>query len=75
MAKYGKKAQSTVKNAMRRYKKGKLKSGRARKKVKSRAQAVAIGISEARAKGYKVPTKKRSASKRKTAKRKTAKRK
>ena len=59
MAKYGKKAQKTVKEAMRKYKKGKLKSGRSGKKVKSRKQAVAIGLSEARKKGAKVPKKKK----------------
>ncbi|HET6460091.1 MAG TPA: DUF6496 domain-containing protein [Syntrophales bacterium] len=55
MARYGKKAQETVKEAMERFKKGELKSGRGRKKVKSRKQAIAIGLSEAREKGAKVP--------------------
>ena len=63
MAKYGKKAQSTVKSAMHRKKKGTLKSGRSGKKVKSRKQAIAIGLSEARKKGAKVPAKKKSKSK------------
>jgi hypothetical protein len=54
MAKYGKKAQKTVESAMRRRKKGTLRSGSGRK-VTSRKQAVAIGLSEARAKGAKVP--------------------
>jgi hypothetical protein len=58
MAKYGKKSQSTVKSAMRRKKKGTLKSGRSGKKVTSRKQAIAIGLSEAREKGAKVPKKK-----------------
>jgi hypothetical protein len=58
MAKYGKKAQKTVKSAMHRKKKGTLKSGRSGKKVKSRKQAIAIGLSEARKKGAKVPKKK-----------------
>jgi hypothetical protein len=55
MAKYSKKSQRTVKSAVRRHKKGKLISGRSGKKVKSRKQAIAIGLSEARKKGYKVP--------------------
>ncbi len=59
MAKYGKKAQSSVKSAMRRRKKGSLKSGRSGKTVKSRKQAIAIGLSEARKKGAKVPKKKK----------------
>lgn len=52
---YGKKAQETVESAMRRRKKGTLKSGRSGKKVTSRKQAIAIGLSEARKKGAKVP--------------------
>lgn len=55
MVKYGKKAQKTVEEAMHRYKRGKLKSGRKGGRVKSRKQAVAIGLSEARKKGAKVP--------------------
>lgn len=55
MAKYGKKAQKTVEEAMHKYKRGKLKSGRKGGRVKSRKQAVAIGLSEARKKGAKVP--------------------
>lgn len=58
MAKYGKKAQKTVKQTMHKYKRGKLKSGRSGRKVKSRKQAIAIGLSEARKKGAKVPRKK-----------------
>ncbi|HLM84025.1 MAG TPA: DUF6496 domain-containing protein [Candidatus Bathyarchaeia archaeon] len=58
MAKYGKKAQKSVKDAMHKMKRGKLKSGSG-KKVKSRKQAVAIGLSEARKKGAKVPKKKK----------------
>jgi hypothetical protein len=54
MARYGKSAQKTVKSAMHRRKKGTLKSGSGRK-VTSRKQAIAIGLSEARAKGAKVP--------------------
>ncbi|MBX4188301.1 MAG: hypothetical protein KW793_04185 [Candidatus Doudnabacteria bacterium] len=56
MAKYGKKAQRQVESAMHKFKKGKLKSG-GRRKVKSRKQAIAIGLSEARKKGAKVPKK------------------
>ncbi|MDR4480177.1 MAG: DUF6496 domain-containing protein [Nitrospira sp.] len=57
MARYSKAAQKTVKQAMRKRKKGTLKSGSG-KKVKSRKQAVAIGLSEARKKGQKVPAEK-----------------
>lgn len=60
MAKYSKKAGEEVKKAVRKQKKGTLKSGRSGKKVKSRKQAVAIGLSEARKKGAKVPKKKPS---------------
>jgi hypothetical protein len=56
--KYGKKAQSKVKRAMHERKHGTLKSGRSGKKVKSRKQAIAIGLSEAREAGAKVPEKK-----------------
>jgi uncharacterized protein DUF6496 len=59
MAKYGKAAGKRVESAMRRKKKGTLKSGSGAK-VKSRKQAIAIGLSEAREKGAKVPTRKRS---------------
>jgi len=55
MAKYGKKAQSKVKRAMEERKRGTLKSGRSGKKVTSRKQAIAIGLSEARKAGGKVP--------------------
>ena len=57
MARYSKGAQKTVKQAMHNRKKGTLKSGSG-KKVKSRKQAIAIGLSEARKKGKKVPAKK-----------------
>jgi hypothetical protein len=69
MAKYGKKAGKTVESAMRRKKKGTLKSGSGRK-VKSRKQAIAIGLSEAREKGAKVPSRKgtRKGTKKKAAK-------
>ena len=68
MAKYGKAAQKRVKSAMHRRKKGTLKSGSGAT-VKSRKQAIAIGLSEAREEGGKVP---RKTAKRKSAKRKTA---
>jgi len=58
MAKYGKKAQSKVERAMRERKRGTLKSGRSGRKVKSRKQAIAIGLSEARRAGAKVPPRK-----------------
>jgi hypothetical protein len=60
MAKYGKKAKSEVKRAVKRSKKGTLQSGKSKKKVKSRKQAIAIGLSKARKKGAKVPKKKKS---------------
>jgi Family of unknown function (DUF6496) len=53
--KYGKAASKRVESAMRRRKKGTLKSGRSGRTVKSRKQAIAIGLSEARKKGAKVP--------------------
>jgi hypothetical protein len=55
MARYGAKASEKVKKAMRERKKGTLRSGRSRKKVKSRKQAIAIGLSQARRAGGKVP--------------------
>ena len=58
--KYGKKAQRTVASAMRRKKRGTLKSGRSGRKVTSRKQAIAIGLSEARKKGAKVPPRRSS---------------
>lgn len=58
MAKYGKKAQEKVKRSLHELKEGKLKSGSG-KKVKSRKQAIAIGLSEARREGGKVPPVKR----------------
>lgn len=57
MAKYGKASQKAVKEAMHQMKRGKLKSGKSRKKVTSRKQAIAIGLSKARKKGAKVPQK------------------
>jgi hypothetical protein len=55
MNKYGPKARETIEQTMEQFKRGKLKSGRSGKKVAGRAQAAAIGIEEARSKGYKVP--------------------
>jgi hypothetical protein len=63
MAKYGKSASKNVASAMRRRKKGTLKSGSGRT-VKSRKQAIAIGLSEAREKGGKVPAKRKASRKR-----------
>ena len=60
MAKDAKKASEAVKKEVRKQKKGELKSGKSGKKVKSRKQAIAIGLSEARRKGAKVPKKKSS---------------
>ena len=57
MARYGKKASQKVKKAMHERKRGTLKSGRSGKKVKSRKQAIAIGLSQARRAGGKVPSK------------------
>ena len=61
MTRYGKKAQSKVAKTMRERKRGTLRSGRSGKKVTSRKQAIAIGLSEARRAGAKVP-KRRSSS-------------
>jgi len=66
--KYSKGAAKKVKRAMHERKKGTLKSGRSGKKVTSRKQAIAIGLSEARAEGKKVPPRKKS---RKTSKKKS----
>jgi hypothetical protein len=63
MAKYSKKAQDKVEKVMHERKHGTLKSGRSGKKVKSRKQAIAIGLSEARQAGAKVPKKKSSGGK------------
>jgi len=72
MARYGKKAQSKVKKAMHERKAGTLKSGRSGKKVKSRKQAIAIGLSEARKAGGKVPKKSSSSKKKVSSKKKHA---
>ena len=60
MARYGSKASEKIEKAMHERKKGTLKSGRSGKKVKSRKQAIAIGLSEARKEGGKVPPKRSS---------------
>jgi uncharacterized protein DUF6496 len=60
MARYGKKASEKVEKAMHERKHGTLKSGRSGKKVTSKKQAIAIGLSEARKEGGKVPSKKSS---------------
>ena len=62
-SKYGKKASEKVEKAMHERKRGTLKSGSSGKKVKSRKQAIAIGLSEARRSGAKVPKKKASSKK------------
>jgi hypothetical protein len=63
--KYSRGASKTVKSAMRRRKRGTLKSGRSGKKVTSRKQAIAIGLSEARKKGARVPRKRTTRRRRK----------
>jgi len=73
MAQYGKKAQSKVKRALHKKKRGTLKSGRSGKKVTSRKQAIAIGLSEARKAGGKVPKKKAGSRKKATSKKRGAK--
>jgi hypothetical protein len=71
MARYSKKASASVERAMKKRNAGTLKSGGSGRTVKSRKQAIAIGLSEARASGAKVPKK---TAKRKTAKKRKAKR-
>src|SRR3954466_5467662 len=63
MAKYGKKSQEKVKKSMEEMKEGKLKSGRSAKKVTNPKQAIAIGLSEARKEGGKVPPPKKKGAK------------
>ena len=65
MARYGRKAQQKVRRAMHERKRGTLRSGRSGKRVKSRKQAIAIGLSEARRAGAKVPRKRRKSSRKK----------
>jgi hypothetical protein len=72
MAKYSKESQNKVEKAMHEEKRGQLKSGRSGKKVTSRKQAIAIGLSEARKEGAKVPLRK-GASKKSAAKKSQAK--
>ena len=70
MAKYSKRAAEKVEQAMKEMKQGKLRSGRSDKKVTNPKQAIAIGLSEAREEGAKVPYKKTS--KKKTTRKKSA---
>jgi hypothetical protein len=70
--KYGKKAQQKVERAMHERKRGTLRSGGSGKKVTSRKQAIAIGLSEARRAGAKVPRKKSSGSRKRSGGRKKA---
>jgi len=65
MPRYSKKASQKVKRAMHERKRGTLRSGRSGRKVKSRKQAIAIGLSEARRSGAKVPRRRRTKSKKK----------
>jgi hypothetical protein len=74
--KYGSAASKSVEREMKAYKRGKLKSGRSGATVKSRKQAIAIGLSEARAEGAKVPPAPgKKAAKKKSAKKESAKKK
>lgn len=66
MARYGRKAQQKVRKAMRERKRGTLRSGRSGKKVTSRKQAIAIGLSQARRAGGKVPRRRRSSGRSRT---------
>ena len=63
--KYGRKAAQKVRQAMRERKRGTLRSGRSGKRVKSRKQAIAIGLSQARRAGAKVPRKRKSSRRKK----------
>jgi len=63
--KYGRKAQRKVRRAMHERKRGTLRSGRSGKRVTSRKQAIAIGLSEARRSGAKVPRRRRKSSRKK----------
>ena len=76
MARYGRKSRQKVKKAMHERKRGTLRSGRSGKKVRSRKQAIAIGLSEARRAGAKVPRRaKAKVPRRKGRKRKSTRRK
>ncbi|WP_166304075.1 DUF6496 domain-containing protein [Bradyrhizobium sp. 2S1] len=70
--KYSRKASDDVERVMKKRKAGTLRSGRSKKKVTSRKQAIAIGLSEARAKGRKVPKKAARKTAKKTAKKRKA---
>ncbi|AUC98786.1 DUF6496 domain-containing protein [Bradyrhizobium sp. SK17] len=70
--KYSRRASEDVERVMKKRKAGTLRSGGSKKKVTSRKQAIAIGLSEARAKGRKVPKKAKTTKKRKTAKKRKA---
>jgi len=74
-SKYGKKSQDKVEKAMHERKHGTLKSGRSGKKVTSKKQAIAIGLSEARREGGKVPSRKKSSSKKSSSKKRSSSRK
>lgn len=65
MARYGKKAAEKVRKAMRERKRGPLRSGRSGRKVKSRKQAIAIGLTQARRAGARVPRRRASSRKKK----------
>ena len=65
MPKYGRKAQSKVRRALHKRKRGTLKSGRSGKRVTSRKQAIAIGLAEARRAGAKVPRRRKSSRRKK----------
>jgi len=72
MAKYGRKASQKVEKAMHERKRGTLKSGRSGKKVTSRKQEIAIGLSEARRAGGKVPRKKSSSSRKSSSRKRSS---
>lgn len=72
MAKYSKKAGEKVERAMKEMKQGRLRSGRGGKKVTNPKQAIAIGLSEAREAGAKVPSKRRTSKKKTNRKKATA---
>lgn len=72
MARYGKKAQQKVEKVMHERKRGTLRSGRSGKKVTSRKQAIAIGLSEARRAGGKVPSRSSGGRRRTTARKRTS---
>jgi len=74
-SKYGKKSQDKVEKAMHERKRGTLKSGSSGKKVTSKKQAIAIGLSEARREGGKVPSRKKSSSKKSSSKKRSSSRK